>query len=1192
MRIRLAKLCLLLLSPIIFGGYAAMGQTIPSIAENQCLSLFKPLYCNKPATNFTNLDALSDATDLTWWEAFGPLEVALQVDAGSTASDSLILHWRTRSWQNRDSAEASLRTFQILVSTNSTDGSDGDWTLLGTYQNHSKDNFVLFPNTHPKWVKVKELTSNHLALSRLEVFQTAPPGMKDDIWLFFGDSKTNNCMGVGNTHSQAPTYFGDQIHADLPCFYPIIINGGKGGEKAVEAVLKIDSILDAKPRIAVVAYSYGVNDLIIDDLVPYGDPNKAQAVANFLQAFQSIGEKCIQRGILPIPARIPFVFFPNSYSWYVDPTPDQSFGVRPFDENDIDSIISQMAPYAMDMATNIPLADFYTWFHAHRNDPEVFLADGVHFDKVGIDMFNKIWVEVAETVVYSRQQASCVPHISVTCPASFTVEVQDTAAQIPVSWPAPDVVTNCPVSPDVTVNQTQGDSSGALYGLGVYVVSYQVIDSCGSVDSCAFSFTVGVVNDSFDCASLPGFIKLGEFATHGYFLSQDAFTWSDARLQSLKLPGHMVSIGTTAENDFLQSAIQTAGVDLAFTGFNDEMAESNPEWANYEPVSIDKSMTNTPSNDYGLLTAWDGNWLMTNASIAKPYILEATCFSPTGILSLLCPGQDLSITLMPGQPDSVIQWTTPQVVTTCTTGGAHLMQIAGPADSSALSPGQYVVRYAATDACGNADTCMFQIQVNPSPIDPAITLTCPGVLSVDIPPGQSTAAPVWQPPTASTNCYAGGIAVTQTAGIAPGTHVPEGDYVISYLATDHCNVQQTCSFTIHVNPPPPTAVSVSCGQDLYIQLNPGQQDTLLQVQVMAQTSCPVGQATVQQTGGPDLTVPLAPGSYDLQFAAQDACNNTDTCSMHIDIVPYTSLTLECAPAMDIILPPLTTDTVVNLSLPTAGTTCPETGIAVVQVSGPVLPALLGAGNYTIAYQASDSCGHTAYCTTGIHILTAAPADCHTDSIPGFILIGILDGHRYYRSATPYTWFTALALARAHGWDLASIGDPDENAFLAQRIGDVPVWIGLTDREQESVLTWSDGAPLDFENTIWNNTGTQDFGLLNPWTGYWSMAADTVRYPLLMEQNCVTVPYGTSISIYSIYPNPTSELVRIHLVASHVMDVAFKLIDAHGVLVWSDSMPAFEGEKIYHLNMETIARGIYFLHISGPNFRRWLKLMKI
>lgn len=75
-------------------------------------------------------------------------------------------------------------------------------------------------------------------------------------------------------------------------------------------------------------------------------------------------------------------------------------------------------------------------------------------------------------------------------------------------------------------------------------------------------------------------------------------------------------------------------------------------------------------------------------------------------------------------------------------------------------------------------------------------------LSLTTTAGASSAIANWQAPVANSNCPAGGLSVTQTAGLASGSNFAIGTTTIEYTATDNCGNSDTTSFNINVSQAP------------------------------------------------------------------------------------------------------------------------------------------------------------------------------------------------------------------------------------------------------------------------------------------------------------------------------------------------------------------------------------------------------
>ena len=858
------------------------SQTIPEVAINQCISLDKPVYCSNTALNWSSYAALSDGDDGTILEVASPATIALQVDAQTSTSDSLILHWRAQSWENRTSNLASLKHYEIYTSHNSTDGVNGDWQFIQENYSNYKDNFVFFPNNQPKWVKVVELGTDTLKLARLEVFQNAPTGKKNDIWLFFGDSETLGTMGAGNTNYLAETRFGNQIHANNPCYYPMIINGGKGGERATEAVLLLDQILDDMRQVSIVAYAYGVNDVIFSPLLPYDDPSNDLQTATFLDAYLEIMNICNSREILPIPSRIPWVHFPNEYSTYVDTTADKTNGITPINLYEIDTIIKEFAPYAIDTTTGTPYADFETWFHEHRDGDQVYQEDFVHFYKNGVNQFNKIWVNTAQHIVYANSTCDTTGDISIACPENIYVELADTATEIVVNWASPLATSTCGMGNSVLLTQLSGDAIGSSLGIGNYYITYQAEDNCNQSDTCRFSITVRPPQEAFDCGEIDGFVKIGELSSHGYYLSENIANWKNARDSVNVLGGYLATISSQTENDLLHSALNQ---ETAYVGIYDFLEEGQLEWANGEPVTLDLSVDNTPENDFAAINFWAGTWSLTNQWVGQKYIMEKECALVD--LMMTCPS-NMTIQLPIGQVDTTFLWVEPTATSLCDTNAAVLLtQVAGEPNGAILTFGEYEYTWNALDSCGNQASCNWVIMVDTVPISGELSIECPDDIHVTLPYGQTDTVLSWVAPIYATTCNLnGGITLEQTVGPPSGDTIVLGQTIVSYLATDSCGNSEDCNFVITVDSTPITGkINLECPDNMAVEVAIGKVDTILNwAEPIYSTTCNIGlDMTLTQTQGPTngTNIPLGPSV--ISYMTKDSCSNEETCNFTITV---------------------------------------------------------------------------------------------------------------------------------------------------------------------------------------------------------------------------------------------------------------------------------------------------------------------
>ncbi|HHB79813.1 MAG TPA: HYR domain-containing protein [Saprospiraceae bacterium] len=124
------------------------------------------------------------------------------------------------------------------------------------------------------------------------------------------------------------------------------------------------------------------------------------------------------------------------------------------------------------------------------------------------------------------------------------------------------------------------------------------------------------------CGTKDGFEKLGEWNGNGYYISDQKNTWNQAQINAQANGGHLATIHSQEENDFIQNHLAN---NMAFVGYQDAHTEGIGEWGNQEPVDFDLSFDNSDENDYAVINFWAGTWQMVNELVIKKYIMEVGC---------------------------------------------------------------------------------------------------------------------------------------------------------------------------------------------------------------------------------------------------------------------------------------------------------------------------------------------------------------------------------------------------------------------------------------------------------------------------------------------------------------------------------------------------------------------------------------
>ena len=222
------------------------------------------------------------------------------------------------------------------------------------------------------------------------------------------------------------------------------------------------------------------------------------------------------------------------------------------------------------------------------------------------------------------------------------------------------------------------------------------------------------INNAFSqCpTSLNGFTVLGEYEGNKYFLSNETATWEEAKVIAQTNGGHIVSITSQAENDYILSNIN----DIIFTGFNDATQEGEFGLVSGEPLTYNNyTGSNSWSIDYGTMNFWDGKWGLDGKYTSRKYIVEINCdgTAPNGI-TLNCPS-NLNIQLGFNEGYATLDYGNLFNATTTCINGINDVEFfsndANFSNGSKLVAGNYNLSVAAVDLCGNVETCDFTLNV-------------------------------------------------------------------------------------------------------------------------------------------------------------------------------------------------------------------------------------------------------------------------------------------------------------------------------------------------------------------------------------------------------------------------------------------------------------------------------------------------
>ena len=276
----------------------------------------------------------------------------------------IFFNWNDPSyaWSNEMSpsqcpnSNPEITDYDLLTSSNSTNGSDGQWTTaLSVHGNTVTARGHLIDFSGKAWVKMSIINGNG-RLDEIEVFDMSNGA--EDIWFFPGTSIS------ANTYKGTPPVqnFADLITQVHPAFNPVMIRGGIGCINTTDMVKNLSKYLDIAHGAHYWAIEQGTNDA-------WGGSN--YNVATFKKNLQIVIDSCKASGINPVLARV-LATNSTATNWQVNADFEKA----------IDDLTLQNSLIAG--------PDLYTWF---LNHPGELNNDGVHPNASGAASIQRLWAE-------------------------------------------------------------------------------------------------------------------------------------------------------------------------------------------------------------------------------------------------------------------------------------------------------------------------------------------------------------------------------------------------------------------------------------------------------------------------------------------------------------------------------------------------------------------------------------------------------------------------------------------------------------------------------------------------------------------------------------------------------------------------------------------------------------------------------
>lgn len=243
-------------------GGAGTGGTVQGYMEH--IGVGNPSYSNTGTASLVNDGkyGLPYYLSLSNCSESSPCWAAVNVGTGP---DEILVQFSYESGSYIVS-NTSVHDYTMLVSSDSTNGSDGTWVPATDV--YTDDDVDVSGNTYTfrahqieftgySWVKLSITDTDANWIEEMEIWD-ADNGTQDS-YFFHGDSITNRCARRPSDSgwNEAPS-FQDLFSGDDR--FPIAINGGSVGQGASFAVNQIDGLLNAFPMVEYWFFLMGTND--------------------------------------------------------------------------------------------------------------------------------------------------------------------------------------------------------------------------------------------------------------------------------------------------------------------------------------------------------------------------------------------------------------------------------------------------------------------------------------------------------------------------------------------------------------------------------------------------------------------------------------------------------------------------------------------------------------------------------------------------------------------------------------------------------------------------------------------------------------------------------------------------------------------------------------------------------------------
>ena len=289
-------------APAVAPSVPAVRAT-PAAFPDPLISRGKPVFATSLA-RFAHPEAIDDGVYNTFagtWSAglpspSQPAIVAIRVGAGARR---VMAEWSAGGNYNyTDTEYGSPGSYRIETSGDSKDGFDGTWALVATNPHCTvRTQAHVFEFAGKSWVRMvvtdpPPKSPNSVQLDENRGVRRVRRGER--LLVLLRRQHHGARLQPDNTH--VPAEFRGARAREAPRYFPAVINGGIGGDRAQDAAARLDGWLALNPDMHFWAIAFGTNDAAGNN----------QDTSSFRQHLSTVIARVQAAGHVPILAKIPY----------------------------------------------------------------------------------------------------------------------------------------------------------------------------------------------------------------------------------------------------------------------------------------------------------------------------------------------------------------------------------------------------------------------------------------------------------------------------------------------------------------------------------------------------------------------------------------------------------------------------------------------------------------------------------------------------------------------------------------------------------------------------------------------------------------------------------------------------------------------------------------------------------------------